>query len=138
MNRWLFTLFGLSALPPFSWMVWLIYLQITAGMPDRAGVAGMMGVMAGFLPFVGMQFAKLFWQTFANVKSPLRFHGLLLAICFELMTGLIAIMRFTGDFSERVYGDYVPLFSFGAAISVPAGVLAAVLMWFAESPRPSS
>lgn len=128
MPRWLVWLYVLTGLPPFAWMLWMIYLQLFYGLPDKAGIAAMMGVMVGFVPFCGLQFAKLIWSHRKGIELP----GLVLSACFLLLTGLIAIMRVTGDFGERVYGGFVPLWEVGFVLAVPFGLVMAVGLWYAE------
>jgi hypothetical protein len=108
----------------------MLYFAFTRGAPDIAITAGMMGVMCGFLPFVGMQFAKLLWKASDDPRSGL--SAPFLAVCFVVLVGLLAIMRLTGEFGERVYGSFVPLWEFGAVLGTPFGLVMAVALWHAE------
>jgi hypothetical protein len=108
-------------------MGWLVYLQITLELPALACTAGMMGVMAGFIPWTGLQFAKLLWRLRRANPS-----GAVVAVVMVLLVGLIAIMRVTGEFTEQVYGSYVPLFTFGFVVTVPFGLSMAVGLWYVE------
>ena len=118
----------LAGLPPVAWMLFIIYLQLFYALPPTAGTAGMMGVIAGFLPFCGLQFAKLLW----SFRKGIELHGAVMSAVMLTLTGLIAIMRVTGEFSERVYGSWVPMFEVGFVLAVPFGLVLAVGLWYAE------
>jgi hypothetical protein len=122
--RWVTILVFVSGIPSFAWMLWIIYLTLH-GLPPKAGMAGMMGVLAGFLLLCGLQFAKLFW----SMRKGLELPAYILSGSCLMLVGLLAVMRETGEFS---YGPYSFDFVVGFSLAVPFGLSMALALWYAE------
>lgn len=101
----------------------MIYLRLFHRLPDVAGTAGMMGVLAGFLTIAGLPVARWLWRSDTDRT---------LAVLTLLLAGLIAIMKVTGDFGSDVYGDFVPVFSVGFVLGALPAVAVVTLLWFEE------
>ncbi len=126
MPRWLPVLALLLGLPALAWNFWMIYLKLFHRLPDVAGTAGMMGVLAGFFTIAGVPVARWLWR-----QGEARF----LALLTLLLAGLIAIMKVMGDFGEGVYGGFVPVFTFGFVLGVPPGIAVVAMLWFEETKK---
>lgn len=109
---------SLGAMPALAYTFVLLYFFIVGDISDRAGAAGQFGVVVGMVGIAGISAARHFWDELEGVPSALRASFAVGTIC---MVVLVAIMRWTGDFGEEVFKQYVPLFDLGVVLGATAG-----------------
>lgn len=51
-------------------------------------------------------------------------------------TSLLAVMKWSGEFDERVLGPYAPFLDFGFYLGVPLGVCVIAALWLKEKRKP--
>ena len=59
-----------------------------------------------------------------------------LAACMLGMVGLLAVMKWSGEFDERVLGPYARFLDFGFYLGVPLGVCVIAALWLKEKRKP--
>lgn len=127
---WVPALLVVTAIPPFAWMLFLHYLQVGHGLPDKAAGAGVFGVLAGLFTFGGVQLAKNFWLH--RSTRGLESNSIALTICCLICLGVLAIVRFSDEVRELIFGEFGTGFEIGFVLTIPFALAMAVALWRAE------
>ena len=135
MSRAVKILFGLTAVVAFAYIGLLTYLLVTLQLPHQAAFLGNYGVVVGMLTIAGLTLAKLFWDMARSHEGGYP-PGYMLAACMLAMVGLLAVMKWSGEFDERVLGPYARFLDFGFYLGVPLGVCVIAALWLKEKRKP--
>lgn len=117
--------FGIMSIMMLAFCGLVLWLGLTGRIPHGAWSAANYGVVVGTIAIAGMSFARLL---FGIDRRPL---GLL----FIAMTGLFAVMKWQGEFGERVFGPFTGWLDFGFTVGVAWGAVGAAMMYIDEQNR---
>jgi hypothetical protein len=135
MSRAVKILFGLTAVVAFAYIGLLTYPFVTRQLPHQAVFLGSYGVVVGMLTIAGLTLAKFFWDM---ARSHERGYppGSMLAACMLAIVGLLAVMKWSGEFDERVLGPHARFLDFGFSLGVLLGVCMIAALWLEERRKP--
>lgn len=128
MHRKAITLTTLMVLPAAAYLALLTYLFINQHLPIQAAFLGSYGVAVGMITVAGLPLARMFFDTARSPGAP-NSSAFILAGCYLSLVGLYQVMRWAGDFSERVLGPNTSYLDLGFCLGAVMGLGAVVAMW---------
>jgi hypothetical protein len=87
--------------------------------PQQIGFTLSYGIVVGMLTVAGISLGNFFHKR--------RYY--MLAICSLALVGLFAVMRWRGEFGERIFGAYTPFIDYGFYFGAAFGVCMIWALW---------
>ena len=116
---------------PICWVLWLMYLSIFDGLPERASFAGGVGSLTALGVIAGLALAKEWWWDRQKLWLPS------VAMCVTMIVVFCAgsAFRLSPELSQMAFGSYYWLYEAGFFVSAPGALAAVVACWYRERRR---
>lgn len=109
--------------------VWTYCLFVTGQVAFGVPFTTSYGLLVGMMGVTGIAYARMFW-VLARRDDDVPCYAMSFGIL--ALVALYAYMQWTGEFGERIFGEFASNFGFSAGIGAVVGASLMPLMWLGE------